>query len=135
MTPCRDARRAYRGTRQSRRVTPSAAFLCPSFAAGGPCNKLPVPVHWPQPLRLGPDHLKVRMKIGVTEQAVIKRLHRVLLTKGLYLRKADSRKQKRWGFGRYYLLDSKGVVDKDVNIERLARQLGMALPRKTLESR
>jgi hypothetical protein len=73
------------------------------------------------------------MKIGVTEGALIKRLQRALLPKGQYLRMADSRKQKRWGFGRYYLLDTKGVVDKDVNIERLARQLGVVLPRKTLK--
>ena len=74
------------------------------------------------------------MNIGVTEAAIIKRFRRALLTKGQYLRKADSKKQKRWGFGRYYLLDKKGVVEKDVNIERLARQLGVVLPRKTLES-
>jgi hypothetical protein len=73
------------------------------------------------------------MKIGTTEQAVVKRLKRALLTKGQYLRIADSRKQKRWGFGRYYLLDAKGVVDKDVNIERLAQKLSVVLPRKTLE--
>jgi hypothetical protein len=73
------------------------------------------------------------MKIGVPEQTVVKRLRRALLNKGLYLRVADSRKQKRWGFGGYYLLDKKGVVDKDVNVERLARQLGVALRRKTLE--
>jgi hypothetical protein len=90
------------------------------------------PIHWPQPLRLGPDHLS-RMKIGLTEQAVVKRLRQALLTKGQYLCKADSRKQKRWGFGRYYLLDSKGVVDRDVNIEQLARQLGVVLPRKALD--
>jgi hypothetical protein len=74
------------------------------------------------------------MKIGTTEQAVVKRLKRALLTKGQYLRIADSRKQKRWGFGRYYLLDAKGVVDKDVNIEQLARQLGVVLARNTLET-
>jgi hypothetical protein len=69
------------------------------------------------------------MKIGITEQAVLKRLKQALLTEGRYLRVADSRKQKRWGFGRYYLLDKKGVVDKDVNIELLARRLGVPLPR------
>jgi hypothetical protein len=68
------------------------------------------------------------MKISVTEQAVVRRLHRALLIKGQYLRKADSRKQKRWGLGRYYLLDAKGVVDKDVNIGQLARRLGVVLP-------
>ena len=72
------------------------------------------------------------MKIGITERAVVKRLKRPLLIKGQYLRVADSRKQKRWGFGRYYLLGSKGVVDKDVNIERLAQRLGV-LRRKPLE--
>ncbi|MGB8632250.1 MAG: hypothetical protein WCD69_23215 [Xanthobacteraceae bacterium] len=61
------------------------------------------------------------------------RLRRALLDKGQYLHIADGRKQKRWGFGRYYLLGAKGVVDKDVNIERLARQLGVVLPRKALE--
>jgi hypothetical protein len=74
------------------------------------------------------------MKIGVMEQTVIKRFRRALLNKGQYLRVADGRKQKRWGFGRYYLLDTNGVIDKDVNIERLARQLGVVLPRKTLET-
>ena len=69
------------------------------------------------------------MKIGGTEQAVVKRLRRALLNNGQYLHIADGRKQRHWGFGRYYLLDAKGVVDKDVNIERLARQLGVVLPR------
>jgi len=73
------------------------------------------------------------MKIGLTEQAVVKRLQRALLTKGQYLRIADRRRQKRWGFGRYYLLDTKGVVDKDVNIEQLALKLGVVLPRRMLE--
>ena len=70
------------------------------------------------------------MKIAVTERAVIKRLKRPLLNKGQYLHIANSRKQKRWGLGRYYLLDKKGVVDKDVNIEQLARQLGVVMPRR-----
>jgi hypothetical protein len=70
------------------------------------------------------------MKIGVTEEAVVKRLQRALLANGQYLRVADSRKQKRWGLGRYYLLDAKGVIDKNVNIEQLARKLGVVVPRK-----
>jgi hypothetical protein len=32
------------------------------------------------------------------------------------------------------LLDAKGVVDKDVDIEQLARQLGVVLARNTLET-
>jgi hypothetical protein len=70
------------------------------------------------------------MKIGVTEEAVVKRLQRALLANGQYLRVADSRKQKRWGLGRYYLLDAKGVIDKNVNIEQLARKFGVVVPRK-----
>jgi hypothetical protein len=70
------------------------------------------------------------MKIGITERAVVKRLKPHLLIKGQYLRVADSKKQKRWGFGRYYLLDRKGVVEKDVNIEQLARQLGVVVSRR-----
>ena len=72
------------------------------------------------------------MKFGLTEQAVVKRVQRAL-PEGKYLRKADSRKRKRWGLGRYYLLDAKGVVDKDVNIEQLALKLGVVLPRRILE--
>ena len=73
------------------------------------------------------------MKIGVTEDAVVKRLQRALLTKGQYLRRADSRKQKRWGLGRYYLLAAKGVADKNVNIEKLAREMKVLKPWEKLE--
>jgi hypothetical protein len=34
------------------------------------------------------------------------------------LRIADPRRQKRWGLDRYYLLDARGVTDKDVDIEK-----------------
>jgi hypothetical protein len=73
------------------------------------------------------------MKIGVTEDAVVKRLQRALLTKGQYLRRADSRKQKRWGLGRYYLLDAKGVADKNANIEKLAREMKLMKPWEFVE--
>jgi hypothetical protein len=69
----------------------------------------------------------------VTEGAVVVRLQRFLVSKGKHLRIATSTKQKRWGFGRYYLLDAKGVVDKNVDIEKLARKLGLLDPQETLE--
>lgn len=53
---------------------------------------------------------------------------------GGFLRVADSKKQKRWGLGHYYIVGPKGVVDKDVNIEKLARQLGLLDPWETLEN-
>jgi hypothetical protein len=65
------------------------------------------------------------MKTGLTEQAIVKRLRQALLEQRPVFCELPTA---------YYLLDAKGgVVDKDVNIERLARQLGVALRRKTLE--
>jgi hypothetical protein len=75
------------------------------------------------------------MRGRVTEEAVVARLRRALLSKGKYLRLADSRRQKRWGLGHYYMLDAKGVVDKDVDVEKLARQLGLLDPWETLDKR
>jgi hypothetical protein len=72
------------------------------------------------------------MRIQVTEGAVVCRLQRFLPAKGKYLRLANSRKQKL-GLGRYYTTGAKGVIDTDVNIERLARELGVLEPWETLE--
>jgi hypothetical protein len=74
-----------------------------------------------------------RERIRVTEGVVVARLRRSLLARGKYLRVATSRKQKRWGLGRYYLLDAKGVVHKDLDIEKLARKLGLLHSWETLE--
>jgi hypothetical protein len=73
------------------------------------------------------------MKIAVSERAVFKRLQRYLLAKGKYLRNANRGKQEREGLGRYYLVDAKGVVDKDVDIEKMARELALLDPWETLE--
>ena len=74
------------------------------------------------------------MMVGVTEIALLERLQRALRRRGRFLRVADSKKQKRWGLGHYYIVGPKGVVDKDVNIEKLARQLGLLDPWETLEN-
>jgi hypothetical protein len=72
------------------------------------------------------------MGVRVTEVAVVKRLQRALLAGGKYFRTASSRKQKRWGLGRYYLLGAKGVVDKDIDIQKLARDLKLLRPGESL---
>jgi hypothetical protein len=63
------------------------------------------------------------MKDSVSEKALVRRLRRFLQPKGEYLRTATSKRQKRWGLGRYYLLGAKGVLDKDIDIQKLARDL------------
>ena len=72
------------------------------------------------------------MTVRVTEVAVVKRLQRVLAAEGKYLRTASSRKQKRWGLGRHYLIGAKGVVDKNVDIQKLARDLKLLKPGESL---
>jgi hypothetical protein len=77
---------------------------------------------------LGPQ-----MMVGVTEIALVERLQRALRRRGKFLRVADSRKQNRWGLGHYCIVGPKGVIDKDVNIEKFARELGLLEPWETLE--
>jgi hypothetical protein len=72
------------------------------------------------------------MRIEVTENAVFCRLQRFLPAKGKLLRIANSRKQKL-GLGRYYTIGAQGVIDTDVNIEKLARELKVLEPWETLE--
>jgi hypothetical protein len=63
------------------------------------------------------------MTVGITEMALFERLQRALRKRGMFLRLADSRKQKRWGLGRYYIVGPRGVIDKNVDIKELARDL------------
>jgi hypothetical protein len=67
------------------------------------------------------------MRIQVTEGAVFCRLQRFLPAKGKLLRVANRRKQKL-GLGRYYTIGANGVIDKDVNIEKLAREMKLPEP-------
>jgi hypothetical protein len=67
------------------------------------------------------------MRIQVTEGAVFCRLQRFLPAKGKLLRVANRRKQKL-GLGRYYTIGANGVIDKDVNIEKLAREMNLPEP-------
>lgn len=73
------------------------------------------------------------MTVGITEIALFERLQRALRKRGMFLRLADSRKRKRWGLGRYYIAGPNGVIDKDVDLEKLARDLKVSEPRETLK--
>ena len=63
------------------------------------------------------------MSAPVPEKVIVWRLQRFLRPQGQYLRVATSKRQKRWGLGRYYLLGTKGVIDKDIDIRKLAQHL------------
>jgi hypothetical protein len=64
-----------------------------------------------------------QMTVGISEMALFERLQRALRKRGMFLRLADGRKQERWGLGRYYIVGPKGVIDKNVDIKQLARDL------------
>jgi hypothetical protein len=49
------------------------------------------------------------------------------------LRVADSRKQKLWGVGQYYVVSEKSVVQQNVNLETLAREMGLLEPWEALQ--
>jgi hypothetical protein len=51
------------------------------------------------------------MTVEITKMALFERLQRALRKRGMFLRLADSRKQKRWGLGRYYIVGPKGVIE------------------------
>jgi hypothetical protein len=71
--------------------------------------------------------------VGVTETALFQRLQRALRRRGKYLHVADSKKRKRWRLGRYYIAGPNGVIDQDVNIERLAREMKVLEPWEMVE--
>jgi hypothetical protein len=71
------------------------------------------------------------MTVEIAEMALFERLQRALRKRGMFLRLADSRKQKRWGLGRDYIVGAKGVVNKDIDIHKLARDLKVLEPLQT----
>jgi hypothetical protein len=71
--------------------------------------------------------------VGVTEIALFERLQRALRKRGKYLRVADRKKRKRWsGLGHYYIAGPNGVIDKDIDIEKLAREMKLLDPWETV---
>jgi hypothetical protein len=71
--------------------------------------------------------------VGVTEIALFGRLQRALRRRGKYLHVADSKKRKRWRLGRYYIAGPNGIIDQDVNIEKLARKMKLLESWETVE--
>ena len=61
------------------------------------------------------------MTVGISETALFERLQRALRKRGMFLRLADGRKQERRGLG--HIVGPKGVIDKNVDIKQLARDL------------
>ncbi len=68
------------------------------------------------------------MNVPITDRILIARVRRILRKAGEDLYAATSEQQKAMGFGKYYLVDSKGVIDKNVDIEKLARELKLLQP-------
>jgi hypothetical protein len=66
-------------------------------------------------------HLAMRTRLSV----LFYRLRLALRAEGLDLRVADSRKQKLWGVGQYFVVSGKTVVNKNVDLETLAREMGL----------
>jgi hypothetical protein len=81
------------------------------------------------------------MEIRVTKKAVFRRLQNFLQAKGQYLRSANRGRhlrnasrgtQERKGLGDYFLVGAKGLIEHDVDIEKMARELGLLDPWETL---
>jgi hypothetical protein len=73
------------------------------------------------------------MKLLVTERALTIRLRQALRAEGKHLRIVTNRKQKKLGLGRYYVADANGVIDPDVDLQELARELGVMQSWETLK--
>jgi hypothetical protein len=65
------------------------------------------------------------VKLLVTERALTIRLRQALRAEGKHLCIATDQKQKKLGLGRFYVADVNGIIDPDVDLEELARKLGI----------
>ena len=74
------------------------------------------------------------MKGPITERVLIARVRRSLRKAGEDLRMATPEQRKAAGLGKYYLIDSKGIIDENVDIEDLARELKLLGPWETLSN-
>lgn len=73
-------------------------------------------------------------RVPITERTIRLRLRRVLQAQGKHLRVATHQKQRELGLGRYYVSDANGVIDPDVDLEQLARELGVMQSWETLKA-
>jgi hypothetical protein len=72
-------------------------------------------------------------KVPITERTVKLRLRRALQAQGKHLRITTKRRQRELGPGRYHIADANSVIDPDVNLEELARNLGVMQSWETLK--
>jgi hypothetical protein len=72
------------------------------------------------------------VKNPITERALTLRLRRALQTQGKHLRITTRQEQKSVGLRSLYVVGAEGVIDADVNIEELAKELGVTQSRETL---
>jgi hypothetical protein len=75
------------------------------------------------------------MKVPITRRTVKQRLLRALQAQGKHLRGTSWRNQRKLGLGRYYIADANGVIDPDVDLEDLARALGVMQSWETLKAK
>ena len=69
------------------------------------------------------------VKVPISKRALVQRLRRALWAEGKHLRTARAHKRKL--FGHYYLVGPKELVE-NVDIEKLARDLGLLKPGESL---
>jgi hypothetical protein len=73
------------------------------------------------------------VKVPITGRTVKLRLRAALQSQGKHLRITTRQEQRKSGLGRYYIADANGVVDPDVDLEELARELGALQSWETLK--
>jgi hypothetical protein len=74
-------------------------------------------------------------KTLVTEEVVVERIRQVLRKQNRDLRVATPEKQKELKLGRYYTVGPEGAVtDPDVNLEELARDIGVMKPGEEIKA-
>ena len=72
-------------------------------------------------------------KVPITERTVTLRLRQALQAQGKRLRVTSSQQLRKSGLGRYCIIAANGVIDPDVDLEELARELGALQSWETLK--
>jgi hypothetical protein len=73
------------------------------------------------------------VKFPITRNALKLRLRRTLQPQGRHLRMTTREEQRELGLGLYYVVGAEGVIDPDVDLEELARELGVMQSWETLK--
>ena len=77
--------------------------------------------------------MKTRHEKGsITQRVLIARVRRTLRKAGEDLCIATAGQRQAVGVGKYYVIDSRGIIDRNVDLEALARELKVLQPWETL---